>query len=143
LGALGKDSYYRKQEIHKMLVANTEKIVNMYKNEKKRIPSIAEEFGVCPATIYYLLVRNNAINHRKKRSSSPMYPKERKRETNLRPFIERISPELQIMLLKNSEINNRFIKRYDIDTHEKEENKMVDSVVEMKEMILQPKVTKR
>lgn len=143
MGVLSKDSYYRKQEVHKILIENTEKIINMYKNEKKRIPNIAEEFGVCAATIYYLLVRNDAINHKKTRSSRPMYPRERRKERNLRPFIERISPELQIMLLKNSEINNKFMKRYDIDTHEKEERKMVDSVVEMKEMILQPKITKR
>jgi hypothetical protein len=136
----GKDIYSRNEHIHKWLTENAKKIVDMYK-KKKSIKKIAEEMGVGFTSIYSLLIKNNALGNKKKKEETgqrKIYPSRRKEE-NLKPFYERISPELQIMLRRNQEINNRLIKRYDYDTHEKEENNMIGRVVEMKVTMLQPK----
>ncbi len=138
--ASGKDIYSKNEHIHRRLVENTERIVNMYK-EKKSIEKIAEELGVSFSAIYSLLIKNNALGNKKKKEETgqrKIYPSRRKEE-NIKPFYERISPELQIILKRNQEINNRYVKRYDIDTKEKEENRMIGKVVEMKETMLQPK----
>jgi transposase len=136
----GKDIYSRNEHIHKWLTENAKKIVNMYE-EKISIKKIAEEMGVGFTAIYSLLIKNNALGNKKKKEETgqrKIYPSKRKEE-NLKPFYERISPELQMMLKRNQEINNIHMKRYDYDTHEKEENVMVGNVVEMKETMLQPK----
>lgn len=138
--ASGKDIYSRNEHIHKWLVENAEKIVNMYKG-KKSIKKIAEEMGVSFSAIYSLLIKSDAFSNKKKKEETgqrKIYPTKRKEE-NLKPFYERISPELQIILKRNQEINNIHVKRYDIDTKERNDNKMIGNVVKMKETMLQPR----
>jgi len=105
-----KDSYEWKQGISKKLIKNKEKIVNMYKKEEKSMVEIAGEFGVCASTIYQFLVRNRIIVQRKAREGELLiYPIERKKDKEILPYMERISPELRMIHKRNQEINNRLI----------------------------------
>jgi predicted DNA-binding protein YlxM (UPF0122 family) len=115
----GKDIYSRNEHIHKWLIENAENIINMYNEEKKSIKKIAEEMGVSFTAIYSLLVKGNSFSGKKKKGETGqrgIYPIKRKEEKNLKPFMERISPELKETLRRNTEINNKFVKRYNFDT---------------------------
>ena len=113
---------------HKKIVKNTDRIIAMH-NEGKKTTEIAKVMGVSPPSIYYLLLKKGIINRVKK--SRPLYRHKKKVEQgDVKPFMERISPELRAMIKRNTEINNIKIKRPGSMIRE-EEKELVGSIAEM------------
>jgi len=121
--------YDENQAKHKKIVANTENIIKWHV-EGKNLKEIAEIMGVSHATIYYLLIKKGIIQ--KCRKVITPYSRKRKSEyeKKLKPFMERISPELRAMIKRNTEINDTRIKRPGSMRRE-EEKELVGSIAEM------------
>jgi len=113
---------------HQRVLDNKDRIIEM---KEKGFPTrvIAERFGVTHPTIYYFLVKHGIIE--KKNEERLLYPRRRRAEQgDVKPFMERISPELKAMIKRNTEINNARIKRPGSMRRE-EEKELVGSIAEM------------
>ena len=124
--------YEQNQIKHKKIIENESKIIAMQK-EGKNTKEIAKEMGVSHATIYYFLIHHHIIE--KKRGERIPYARRRKNELKkkLKPFIERISPELKAMIKRNTAMNNGRIKTYTNPPKDEEdrERELVDNIIEM------------
>ena len=124
--------YEQNQIKHKKMIENTDRIIAMQK-EGKNTKDIAKEIGVSHATIYYFLIHHHIIE--KKRGERIPYARRRKNEfeKKLKPFMERISPELRAMIKRNTEINNTRIKTYSNPPKDEEDRELelVDNIIEM------------
>ncbi len=116
---------------HVRIIENTDKIIKMH-NEGKKTIDIAKAMGVSHATIYSLLIKKGIIETTRK--PRPLYSHRKKVEQeNLKPFMERISPELRAMIKRNTEINNTRIKTYSNPPKDEEDRELelVDNIIEM------------
>jgi len=103
-----------KMEIHEMLMANQEAIIQ---KDKQDIPilKIAQEYGVASTTIYTLLKkwgvrkRNFARYHFK-----CLKDQKTEKEEKLITFEKTLSPELLAKRKENTRINNKYIKYYKV-----------------------------
>ena len=124
--------YEENQIKHKKMIENADRIIAMQK-EGKNTKEIAKEMGVSHATIYYFLIRRHIIE--KKRGERIPYARRRKNEfeKKLKPFMERISPELKAMIKRNTTLNNGRIKTYTNPpkSEEDRELELVDNIIEM------------
>jgi len=101
-----------KMEIHEMLMANQEAIIQ---KDKQDIPilKIAQEYGVVSTTIYTLLKKWGV----RKRDFARYHfkcPKDQKteKEEKFIAFEKTLSPELLAKRKENTRINNKYIKFY-------------------------------
>ena len=115
---------------HVRIIENTDRIIAMH-NEGKKTIDIAKEMGVSHATIYCMLIKKGIIESTRK--PRPLYSHRKKVEENIKPFMERISPELRAMIKKNTEINNERIKIYNNPPKDEEDRELelVDNIIEM------------
>ena len=124
--------YEQNQIKHKKIIENESKIIAMQK-EGKNTKEIAKEMGVSHATIYYFLIHHHIIE--KKRGERIPYARRRKNESEkkLKPFMERISPELKAIIKRNTAMNNGRIKTYTNPPKDEEdrERELVDNIIEM------------
>jgi len=114
---------------HIKIIENTDKIIAMQK-EGKKTTEIAKEIGVSHATIYHFLIDHHVIERKRKPRLICQRRRKNEYEKKLKPFMERISPELRAKIKKNTEINNKNIKRPGSMTRE-EEKELVGSIAEM------------
>jgi len=103
-----------KMEIHEMLMANQEAIIQ---KDKQGIPitKIAREYGVSFTTIYSLLKKCGVKKRDFKRYHFER-PKDQKteKEEKFIAFEKTLSPELLAKRKENTRINNKYIKYYKV-----------------------------
>jgi len=116
---------------HVRIIENTDKIIAMH-NEGKKTTDIAKLMGVSHATIYGLLIKKGIIESTRKKRILYSH-KEKVEHKNLKPFMERISPELRAAIKRNTEINNTRIKTYSNPPKDEEDRELelVDNIIEM------------
>ena len=117
---------------HVRMIENTDRIIAMH-NEGKKTTEIAKEMGVSHATIYYFLVRHHIITTKRGIISHANRRRKNEYEKGLKPFMERISPELRAMIEKNTISNNGRIKTYPNPPKDEEDRELelVDNIIEM------------
>ena len=100
-----------KTEVHRMLIANREAIIQKDKQDTP-ILKIAQEYGVSFTTIYSLLRKwGRKRNFKRKYFKLPKDQKTEK-EKKIIAFKKRLSPEILAKMKENTRINNQFIKSY-------------------------------
>ena len=98
-----------KTEIHNMLIANREIIIQKDEQDTP-ILKIAQEYGVSFTTIYSLLRKWGRKRDFKRKYYKPPRDKKTEKEKKLIAFKKRLSPEILAKMKENTRINNRFIK---------------------------------
>ena len=115
---------------HKKIVENTDRIIAMH-NEGMKNKEIAKIMGVSHPTIYYLLIKNGVITKCRKDKVACATRRRNEYGKKLKPFMERISPELRAMIERNTAINKGLIKTFNNVSKEEEDRELVGLTSEM------------
>lgn len=100
-----------KTEVHRMLIANREAIIQKDRQDTP-ILKIAQEYGVSFTTIYSLLRKWGKKRNFKRKYFKPPKDQKTEREKKLIAFKKNLSPEVRARMDYCTRVNNKFIKYY-------------------------------